>query len=137
MLLRRWLHESAENADRIGYVRPRVHQVAKATDDAPVQRCVDRSASELIQKKIYTETWSRSIASSRTEYKIPRWRSWILVWALWNIFIDSIVALFGSIDYVQLEALSRQEVSAASDMWSLGVILYILLSGYVGNPFSW
>jgi calcium-dependent protein kinase len=44
------------------------------------------------------------------------------------------VALFGSIDYVSPEALSRQDVSAASDMWSVGVILYILLSGYVGWP---
>ncbi|RWV86218.1 hypothetical protein GW17_00051909 [Ensete ventricosum] len=42
---------------------------------------------------------------------------------------DPIIALFGSIDYVSPEALSRHEVSAASDMWSLGVILYILLSG--------
>ncbi|XP_042429941.1 calcium and calcium/calmodulin-dependent serine/threonine-protein kinase-like [Zingiber officinale] len=42
---------------------------------------------------------------------------------------DPIVALFGSIDYVSPEALSRHQVSAASDMWSLGVILYILLSG--------
>lgn len=48
-------------------------------------------------------------------------------------FSDPIVALFGSIDYVSPEALSRQEVSAASDMWSVGVILYILLSGYVGH----
>ncbi|XP_071683536.1 calcium and calcium/calmodulin-dependent serine/threonine-protein kinase-like [Lolium perenne] len=31
-------------------------------------------------------------------------------------FSDPIVALFGSIDYVSPEALSRQEVSAASDM---------------------
>jgi len=46
-------------------------------------------------------------------------------------FSDPIVTLFGSIDYVSPEALSRQDVSAASDMWSVGVILYILLSGYV------
>lgn len=45
-------------------------------------------------------------------------------------FTDPIVALFGSIDYVSPEALSRHQVTAASDMWSLGVILYILLSGY-------
>lgn len=45
-------------------------------------------------------------------------------------FTDPIVGLFGSIDYVSPEALSRQSVSAASDMWSLGVILYILLCGY-------
>ncbi|XP_008792453.1 calcium and calcium/calmodulin-dependent serine/threonine-protein kinase-like [Phoenix dactylifera] len=44
-------------------------------------------------------------------------------------FTDPIVALFGSIDYVSPEALSRQQVTAASDMWSVGVILYILLSG--------
>ncbi|PKA51190.1 Calcium and calcium/calmodulin-dependent serine/threonine-protein kinase [Apostasia shenzhenica] len=45
-------------------------------------------------------------------------------------FTDPIVALFGSIDYVSPEALSQRLVSAASDMWSVGVILYILLSGY-------
>ncbi|OEL31760.1 Calcium and calcium/calmodulin-dependent serine/threonine-protein kinase [Dichanthelium oligosanthes] len=44
-------------------------------------------------------------------------------------FSDPIVTLFGSIDYVSPEALSKQDVSAASDMWSVGVILYILLSG--------
>jgi len=46
-------------------------------------------------------------------------------------FTDPIVALFGSIDYVSPEALSQRQVTTASDMWSLGVILYILLSGYV------
>lgn len=45
-------------------------------------------------------------------------------------FTDPIVALFGSIDYVSPEALGQRRVSSASDMWSLGVILYILLSGY-------
>eukprot|EP01018_Ginkgo_biloba_P037986 Gb_12056 [translate_table: standard] len=45
-------------------------------------------------------------------------------------FTDPIVGLFGSIDYVSPEALSRRNVSTASDMWSLGVILYILLCGY-------
>ncbi|MCL7046158.1 hypothetical protein MKW94_023177 [Papaver nudicaule] len=45
-------------------------------------------------------------------------------------FTDPIVGLFGSIDYVSPEALSQGKISAASDMWSLGVILYILLSGY-------
>ncbi|ONK77985.1 uncharacterized protein A4U43_C02F13010 [Asparagus officinalis] len=45
-------------------------------------------------------------------------------------FTDPIVALFGSIDYVSPEALSQRQVTAASDMWSLGVIMYILLSGY-------
>ncbi|KAG0466307.1 hypothetical protein HPP92_017887 [Vanilla planifolia] len=44
-------------------------------------------------------------------------------------FTDPIVALFGSIDYVSPEALSQRQVTSASDMWSLGVILYILLSG--------
>ncbi|KAI3984209.1 hypothetical protein MKX01_011163 [Papaver californicum] len=46
-------------------------------------------------------------------------------------FTDPIVGLFGSIDYVSPEALSQGKISAASDMWSLGVILYILLSGYL------
>ncbi|CAI5468936.1 unnamed protein product [Closterium sp. Yama58-4] len=41
-----------------------------------------------------------------------------------------LVGLFGSIDYVSPEALSRRESRAAGDMWSLGVILYILLCGY-------
>ncbi|KAK1294963.1 Calcium and calcium/calmodulin-dependent serine/threonine-protein kinase [Acorus calamus] len=45
-------------------------------------------------------------------------------------FADPIIGLFGSIDYVSPEALSQRRVSAKSDMWSLGVILYILLSGY-------
>lgn len=49
-------------------------------------------------------------------------------------FTDPVVGLFGSIDYVSPEALSLQggggSVSTKSDMWSLGVILYILLSGY-------
>ncbi|OVA03873.1 Protein kinase domain [Macleaya cordata] len=45
-------------------------------------------------------------------------------------FTDPIVGLFGSIDYVSPEALSQGRISSASDMWSLGVILYILLSGY-------
>lgn len=46
-------------------------------------------------------------------------------------FTDPVVGLFGSIDYVSPEALSQGRISSASDMWSLGVILYILLSGYV------
>lgn len=45
-------------------------------------------------------------------------------------FTDPVVGLFGSIDYVSPEALSQDRISSASDMWSLGVILYILLSGY-------
>lgn len=45
-------------------------------------------------------------------------------------FTDPVVGLFGSIDYVSPEALSRGKISSKTDMWSLGVILYILLSGY-------
>ncbi|KAL0387709.1 UNVERIFIED_CONTAM: Calcium and calcium/calmodulin-dependent serine/threonine-protein kinase [Sesamum radiatum] len=45
-------------------------------------------------------------------------------------FTDPVVGLFGSIDYVAPEALSRDKISPKSDIWSLGVILYILLSGY-------
>ncbi|XP_043724575.1 calcium and calcium/calmodulin-dependent serine/threonine-protein kinase-like [Telopea speciosissima] len=45
-------------------------------------------------------------------------------------FTDPIVGLFGSIDYVSPETLSQQRISSATDMWSLGVIMYILLSGY-------
>ncbi|CAM8966956.1 unnamed protein product [Rhodiola kirilowii] len=45
-------------------------------------------------------------------------------------FTDPMVGLFGSIDYVSPETLSRAKVTAATDLWSLGVILYILLSGY-------
>ncbi|XP_057498166.1 calcium and calcium/calmodulin-dependent serine/threonine-protein kinase-like [Actinidia eriantha] len=45
-------------------------------------------------------------------------------------FTDPVVGLFGSIDYVSPEALSQATISSKTDMWSLGVILYILLSGY-------
>jgi calcium-dependent protein kinase len=45
-------------------------------------------------------------------------------------FTDPVVGLFGSIDYVSPEALSRGVVTCKSDIWSLGVILYILLSGH-------
>ncbi|KAJ0046612.1 hypothetical protein Pint_05706 [Pistacia integerrima] len=45
-------------------------------------------------------------------------------------FTDPVVGLFGSIDYVSPEALAQDRVTSKSDMWSLGVILYILLSGY-------
>ncbi|OAY39051.1 calcium and calcium/calmodulin-dependent serine/threonine-protein kinase [Manihot esculenta] len=45
-------------------------------------------------------------------------------------FTDPVVGLFGSIDYVSPEALSQGRISSKSDMWSLGVIMYILLSGY-------
>ncbi|KAI3419936.1 uncharacterized protein J3R85_012863 [Psidium guajava] len=43
---------------------------------------------------------------------------------------DPVIGLFGSIDYVSPEALCQGTITAKSDMWSLGVILYILLSGY-------
>ncbi|PKI49720.1 calcium and calcium/calmodulin-dependent serine/threonine-protein kinase-like [Punica granatum] len=43
---------------------------------------------------------------------------------------DPVIGLFGSIDYVSPEALSQGSITSKSDMWSLGVILYILLSGY-------
>ncbi|KAJ4847340.1 hypothetical protein Tsubulata_026782 [Turnera subulata] len=45
-------------------------------------------------------------------------------------FTDPVVGLFGSIDYVSPESLSQGRISSKTDMWSLGVILYILLSGY-------
>ncbi|KAM5574182.1 calcium and calcium/calmodulin-dependent serine/threonine-protein kinase-like [Rosa sericea] len=45
-------------------------------------------------------------------------------------FTDPVVGLFGSIDYVSPEALSQGQITCKSDMWALGVILYILLSGY-------
>ncbi|KAL3498488.1 hypothetical protein ACH5RR_041220 [Cinchona calisaya] len=45
-------------------------------------------------------------------------------------FTDPVVGLFGSIDYVSPEALSQEKITCKSDIWSLGVILYILLSGY-------
>ncbi|XP_042514771.1 calcium and calcium/calmodulin-dependent serine/threonine-protein kinase-like isoform X2 [Macadamia integrifolia] len=44
-------------------------------------------------------------------------------------FTEPIVGLFGSIDYVSPEALSQGKVTSGTDMWALGVILYILLSG--------
>lgn len=44
-------------------------------------------------------------------------------------YTDPVVGLFGSIDYVSPEALSQDRITTKSDMWSLGVILYILLSG--------
>eukprot|EP00897_Mesotaenium_endlicherianum_P002438 jgi/Mesen1/2221/ME000152S01303 len=48
-----------------------------------------------------------------------------------------LVGLFGSLDYVAPESLEKREVQAAGDMWSLGVILYILLCGQVFiNPFA-
>lgn len=46
-------------------------------------------------------------------------------------FTDPVVGLFGSVDYVSPEALSGDRITPKSDMWSLGIILYILLSGSV------
>lgn len=46
-------------------------------------------------------------------------------------FANPVVGLFGSIDYVSPEALSRDKITTKTDIWSLGVILYILLSGLV------
>ncbi|XP_073386020.1 calcium and calcium/calmodulin-dependent serine/threonine-protein kinase isoform X2 [Physcomitrium patens] len=43
---------------------------------------------------------------------------------------NSIVGIFGSIDYMAPEQLSLSGIMPANDMWSLGVILYILLCGY-------
>lgn len=48
-------------------------------------------------------------------------------------FTDPVVGLFGSIDYVSPEALSQGKITPKSDMWALGVILYILLSGYFAS----
>lgn len=48
-------------------------------------------------------------------------------------FTDPVIGLFGSIDYASPEALCQGTITSKSDMWSLGVILYILLSGYVAN----
>ncbi|XP_057809483.1 calcium and calcium/calmodulin-dependent serine/threonine-protein kinase-like isoform X2 [Salvia miltiorrhiza] len=45
-------------------------------------------------------------------------------------FTHPVVGLFGSIDYVSPEALSAAAITPKTDIWSLGVILYILLSGY-------
>ena len=47
---------------------------------------------------------------------------------------DPMVGLFGSIDYMAPEVLRERSFTTACDMWSLGVILYILLSGTL--PFS-
>lgn len=40
-----------------------------------------------------------------------------------------VVGMFGSIDYVSPEQLNQTSAEPANDMWSLGVILYILLCG--------
>ena len=44
---------------------------------------------------------------------------------------NSVVGIFGSIDYMAPEQLNLSGVFPANDMWSLGVILYILLCGLV------
>lgn len=49
---------------------------------------------------------------------------------------DPVIGLFGSIDYVSPEALCQGTITTKSDMWSLGVILYILLSGYAAIFFT-
>ena len=42
---------------------------------------------------------------------------------------DAMDGLFGSLDYIAPEALTRKAHCEATDMWAVGVILYILLSG--------
>ena len=42
---------------------------------------------------------------------------------------DPMVGLFGTMDYIAPEVLRERHFVKAGDMWSLGVILYILLSG--------
>lgn len=42
---------------------------------------------------------------------------------------NAVVGIFGSIDYMSPEQLRLSTVLPANDMWSLGVILYILLCG--------
>lgn len=44
---------------------------------------------------------------------------------------DAMVGLFGSLDYIAPEALTKREYCAQTDTWAVGVILYILLCGYV------
>jgi len=49
---------------------------------------------------------------------------------------DAMVGLFGSLDYIAPEVLVRREYCGGSDVWSLGVITYILLCGqapFAGN----
>jgi len=43
---------------------------------------------------------------------------------------DAMDGLFGSLDYIAPEALTRKAHCEATDMWAVGVIMYILLSGY-------
>mmetsp|Transcript_27361 Transcript_27361/g.52092 ORF Transcript_27361/g.52092 Transcript_27361/m.52092 type:complete len:502 (-) Transcript_27361:81-1586(-) len=43
---------------------------------------------------------------------------------------DAMVGLFGSLDYIAPEALTKREYCAQTDTWAVGVILYILLCGY-------
>ena len=42
---------------------------------------------------------------------------------------DPMVGLFGTMDYIAPEVLREKKFLKAGDIWSLGVILYILLSG--------
>ena len=44
---------------------------------------------------------------------------------------DAMVGLFGSLDYIAPEALTKKAHCEATDLWAVGVIMYILLSGYV------
>mmetsp|Transcript_4477 Transcript_4477/g.6048 ORF Transcript_4477/g.6048 Transcript_4477/m.6048 type:complete len:498 (+) Transcript_4477:104-1597(+) len=43
---------------------------------------------------------------------------------------DAMVGLFGSLDYIAPEALLNKTYYDVTDTWAVGVILYILLSGY-------
>lgn len=47
---------------------------------------------------------------------------------------DSIKVLFGTPDFIAPEVVNYDEISYATDLWSLGVICYVLLSGWA--PFT-